>query len=228
MQNKNLQIGLITGVLLVILVFYVYQDLSIKDDGIVATTTGQVVNLSDDLNTAGNDNLIIKEIKDDNIQNTNVLIMPNLDREIEFLENFPEEARQIMIDRINTVVQDIKDKPGSYDDWISLGLQRKIIEDYEGVELAWEYAKYLEPDRFLAWSNLGDLNAYYLSNNIKAEENYIKAIELNTHQIQTYIKIVEFYKEFLNDTEKAISILEKGIEVNPNSQELKDLLSTLN
>lgn len=227
MQNKDLQLVLGIVILLAISAFYFYQNPFANNGSPTATTTGQTVDLTGGINVVTEDGLIIKEVKEEDIQKEAILIMPSLDREIEFPENFPEEAHQIMIDKINTVVQDIKNNSNSYDDWISLGLQRKMLEDYEGVELAWEYAKYLEPNRFLAWSNLGDLNAYYLRNNTKAEENYLKAIELDSQQIQTYFKIVEFYTDFLSDKEKAVSVIEKGIEENPNSQQLKDLLISL-
>ncbi len=236
MQKKNLQMSLIIGILLAILVFYIYQDLSGKNDDSNTPLIDQTNDLIEGVEVFenGDEDLIIEEITDGNIdivdvQNIQkeVVPMPDLNRKIEFPIDFPEEAKQIMIDRINQVVQDIENNPNSYDDWISLGLQRKAIEDYKGVEIAWEYAKYLEPDKFLAWSNLGDLYAYYLRDNIKAEKNYIGAIERGSHQIFIYFKIAEFYTDFLNDKEKAIAIVKKGIEINPSSEDLQNLLNSL-
>ena len=239
MQKKNLQISLILGILLATLIFYMYQDLSNKNNNLTIPTTDQTKDLVEGIEAIGAEEqeMVIKEIKNEesdivseiveqNIQKE-VVPVPNLNRKIEFPADFNEESKQIMIDRINTLVQDIKNNPNSYDDWISLGIQRKSIEDYLGAEIAWEYAKYLEPDKFLAWSNLGDLYAYYLRNNIKAEENYIGAVERGSTLIFVYFKIAEFYTDFLNNKEKAISVVEKGLKINPNSQELKDLLTSL-
>ncbi|MCK5021669.1 MAG: hypothetical protein KAR54_00265 [Candidatus Pacebacteria bacterium] len=233
MLNKNTIISIVLGVLLLsIFVFYVNKDLfnNEKIDS-VATTTLQIEEIGIDnieISNEGGELIKIEEIIDENVEITkeNILI-PDLDRKIVFLDDFPEDAQQIMIDRLNTIIQDIKNNPDSYDDWMNLGLQRKIIDDYEGVKLAWEYAKYLNPDHFLVWGNLGDLYAYYLKDNIKAEENYIGAIEYGSHQIPLYFKIAEFYREFMNNTLRAIEMVKLGIEINPNSQDLKNLLESL-
>ena len=227
MQKKNLQISLVLVVLLLALVFYIYQDLFKEtkvqtNDSTIATSTDQnLINIVDRIEVEREEDIKINEIPKEHLS------MPDLDREISFPVGFPEDAQLIMIDRINVVIKDIKNNPESYADWMSLGLQMKTIEDYKGAELAWEYAKYLDPDKFLAWSNLGDLNAYYIRDNVKAEENYIKALERGGNQIPIYFKVVEFYRDFLNNTEKAIKIVELGLEHNPNSEDLQNLLNFL-
>jgi len=73
---------------------------------------------------------------------------------------------------------------------------------------------------------LGDLYAYYLRDNQKAEENYLKALELGPSQIYLYFKTAEFYRDFLLDNQKAKETVQMGLINNPTSQELKDLLNS--
>lgn len=230
MQKRNLQIIFVLG-LLTALTFYIYQDLSNKNNDLNISGSDQIDGLVEGIEVIENEEegLIIEEIIDENIESEQkeFVPIPNLDRKIEFPTGFSENVQKIITDRINSVIKELENNPDSYDDWISLGLQRKMIEDYIGVELAWEYAKYLEPDKFLAWSNLGDLYAYYLKDNVKAEENYIGAIERGSTQVFIYFKIAEFYTDFLNNKEKAIEFVKIGLKYSPNSEDLKNLLESL-
>jgi len=85
----------------------------------------------------------------------------------------------------------------------------------------------LNPLASLSYGNLGDLNAYYLHNNEKAEEYYLKAIELGPKQEYLYSKIVEFYTEILDENEKALKIVQDGLIHSPDSQYLQELLQYL-
>ena len=109
-----------------------------------------------------------------------------------------------------------------------LGVYRKIIGDYEGAREVWEYASAIRPQNSVSFNNLGELYAYYLKNNKKAEENYAKAIENDPSAIYIYRNFFDFYRYFAKDTAKARAILEKGIAANPaTSSDLKNLLKSL-
>ncbi len=228
MQKKNIRISLIVGLLLVIFVFYIYKDLYNKNENSIennlATTTAVQVEQTDDLIKVGveeGNKVVIKEIKEEKIP------IPDLNREIVFSDNYPEEARQIMIDKIEKKSLELKEDPTFFSNWLYLGIDRKAIEDYDGAKLVWEYAKLLDLNNFVVRGNLGDLYAYYLKDNQNAEINYLEALKLGPTQTYLYYKIAEFYTEFLNDKEKAIEIVEAGIKINSNSPELKNLLSSL-
>lgn len=152
---------------------------------------------------------------------------PSLSREVEFPDNFPVEGYEPVTKKINEIVVFLKENPTSFDHWLELGIYRKMIEDYKGAELVWDYASYLEPNKFVVWGNLADLYALYLKDNTKAEAYYLKALEVGPHQDYLYFKTAQFYMDYLENIEKAIEIVEKGIEMKPNSQQLKDLLKTL-
>lgn len=165
------------------------------------------------------ENLEIKEEKQ--------AIIPNLDREIIFPEAYSSEAQEILLEKIGKNIAKLKEDPNSVNDWLELGTFRKMIEDFEGAEEAWLYAGSLNPKSFVIWSNLGDLYALYIRDNLQAEKYYTKALDYGYKQESLYFKIVDFYKNFLNNPEKAIEIAELGVEQNPNSQSLQKLLTSL-
>lgn len=234
MNKKNIISSVFIAFLLTGLWFYIYGDLSDNqtdqvDEIANATTTPSLVDVG---NRSGT---IIKVIEKDDSQSSQgeqqkpVIIkpIPDLDREIVFGDDFSEEAQQIMINEIDGLAQELKNDPTVFSNWLYLGLSRKSIGDYDGAKQAWEYAKLLDTSNFVVRGNLGDLYAYYLRDNTKAEENYLKALELGPSQVYLYYKTAEFYRDFLLDTQKAKEIVQTGLLKNPNNPELQSLLNSL-
>lgn len=152
---------------------------------------------------------------------------PNLNRGITFDASFSEDARLAATQNINELVSTLKKNVNNLDAWINLGTYRKIIGDFEGALQAWEYAGKISPQNSVSFSNLGDLYGYYLKDNQKAEENFLRAIKNSPNDIYLYFKTVEFYRDVMKDTEKARDIVQQGITANPDSQDLKALLNSL-
>ncbi|MEA2112605.1 MAG: hypothetical protein U9P50_01360 [Patescibacteria group bacterium] len=234
MNKKNIISSFFVALLLTALWFYIYSDLNEGEvnQGDIATTTNSLVdNIS--LNTNEED-VLVDVISGGNLSQdeqpaTTVVIrpIPDLDRKITFEEEFPEEGRLIMVERIGKVVKELKSDPTNISNWLDLGLQRKTISDYEGAKLAWEYAKLIDESYFVVRGNLGDIYAYYLGDNVRAEENYLKALELGSEHAYLYYKTAEFYRDFLLDNQKAKDIVNSGLEKIPDSSELQTLLETL-
>jgi len=239
MQKKNIISSIFIAFLLTALWFYIYRDLSdnqvdLIDETDNATTTPSLI---DDISVdiEGDGDAIVEVIEVDNSQNSQeeqpkpaiIRPIPDLDREIVFGDDFSEEERQVMIAKIKEASEELKNDPTSFGNWLYLGLDRKAIGDYEGAKLAWEYAKLLDPNNFVVRANLGDLYAYYLRDNVKAEENYLEALKQGSSQIYLYYKTAEFYRDFLEDNQKAKEIVQIGLNLNPNSPELQSLLNSL-
>ena len=241
MKNKNNIFTVVfVALLLTALWFYIYQDLSENQENQVneassATTSASSLIDGVSLGFDGDGEAIIEVMGVDNLQNLPeeqqkpaiIRPIPDLDREIVFKDDFPEEARQKMIDKIEKASQELKDDPTSFGNWLYLGLDRKGIDDYEGAKQAWEYATLINSDNFVVRGNLGDLYAYYLKDNQKAEENYLKALELGPGQVYLYYKTAEFYQLFLKDEQKARDIVQTGLKLNPNSADLQSLFNNL-
>ncbi len=237
MNKKNIISSIVVALLLTGLWFYIYRDLNdnqenqVKETNGVATSTDLLVN--DVTFDFGDDEAIVNVIEGGEQQPISqekpsiIKPIPDLDREIVFTDDMPDDARQIMRDRMSKTIQELKNDPTNFENWLYLGLDRKIIEDYEGAKFAWEYARLLDTNNFVVRVNLGDLYAYYLSDNVKAEENYLRAIDLGPRQVYVYYKTAEFYRDFLEDIQKAKNIVQTGLFNNPNDSELQSLLNSL-
>lgn len=152
--------------------------------------------------------------------------IPDLNRPIVFYADLPEDAKQIARQKIEESIMALKENPDLFNEWLALGVYRKIINDYEAAREIWEYAGYIRPMNGVSFANLGDLYAFYLKDNVKAEQNFLKALENDTSNINLYRSIYEFYRYAMNDEKKAKDILKEGIEANPDSSvDLKYLLA---
>ena len=139
-----------------------------------------------------------------------------------------DEAKKIVTAKIQDLSSQLKKDSDNLENWLVLGVYRKTIGDYEGAKEVWEYANAIRPKNSISFNNLGELYAYYLKNNIKAEENYAKAIENDPSAIYIYRNFFDFYRYVTKDPAKARVILEKGIAANPTtSSDLKNLLKSL-
>jgi tetratricopeptide (TPR) repeat protein len=163
----------------------------------------------------------------DNVRgSTSNINMPDLDRPINMPDSLPEDAQKIAREKIEDIAKNLKENPKLFNYWLELGVYRKMINDYEGAAEVWEYAGVISPKNSTSFNNLGDIYAYYLKDNKKAEENFLKALENDPNKIYIYRNVYEFYRYVMKDTEKSRQILEKGIELNlDTSQDLQNLLN---
>lgn len=152
---------------------------------------------------------------------------PDLDRPINITENLPDVQKKDLTQKIIELSSVLKKTPDLFETWLILGIYRKTIGDYQGAREIWEYTVALQPGNFISYNNLGDLYAFYLKDNKKAEQNFNKAIELSPNRIQVYNSFYEFYRYVMKDDVKTKALLQKGIAANPGpaSQGLQDLLN---
>ena len=154
--------------------------------------------------------------------------LPDLNKEIKITADMNEEAKRIATAKIQDLSSQLKKDSDNLENWLVLGVYRKTIGDYEGAREVWEYAGAIRPQNSISFNNLGELYAYQLKDNIKAEENYKKAIENDPSAIYIYRNFFDFYRYFAKDTAKARAILEQGIAANPSTtSDLKNLLESL-
>lgn len=155
-------------------------------------------------------------------------IPTNLDRPILLKGgNLPQDIREQTEERIIELSALLKENPDQFNEWIELGQLRKLIEDYEGAILAWDYAGLVIPTNAISYANIGDIYGYYLKDNEKAEENFAKAIENKPLFIQYYGQAALFQRDATGDIEKAKDIIRLGIKNNPFNEDLKLVLEEL-
>ncbi|MBU1179126.1 hypothetical protein KKB69_02220 [Patescibacteria group bacterium] len=173
---------------------------------------------------------IYHDLKNPNVRSSTSinLDVPDLDRPINMPETLPEDAQKIAREKIEKITADLKNNQDLFASWLELGVYRKMIDDFEGAKEVWEYASLIRPENSISFNNLGDLYGYYLKDNKKAEENFLKALENGSDKVYIYRNAFDFYYLVMKDEVRAKQILEKGIELNPeSSQDLKNLLDGL-
>lgn len=142
--------------------------------------------------------------------------------------NLPEDVKKETIEKINVLSNGLKKNYNSLEEWIELGLLRKLIGDYEGARDAWKFATIIRPNDAVAFHNLGFIYWQNLKDYKKAKENYLKAIENNKKDISAYIDLSNVYYFSLKDTARAKEILNSGLKNNPGNEELKRAFKDLN
>lgn len=157
-------------------------------------------------------------------ENVPAVKVPDLNRPLNFPVGTSPEVKTIIEAKIASNIAKLKKDPNLIAEWISLGINRKMISDYEGAKEAWEYAAIINPNYVVTFANLSDLYGYYLKDNVKAEAYYLKAIENDPASSNYYIRAANFYREVMGDLLKARAILIKGIAVIPNDVNLKNSL----
>lgn len=153
---------------------------------------------------------------------------PSLDRPIVYPAGMPAQIKKDNKSKISVIIDALKSDPSSFNNWIDLGLYRKLLEDYEGARQAWEYASLLRPQSPASFSNLGILYGYYLKDAPKAEKSFLKAIENDPKDINLYFQTYDFYKDVMKDLAKAKAIIETGLKNNPTDKDLESMLKELN
>lgn len=169
-----------------------------------------------------------EQVQIEQIEQVKLPDAPNLDKPIKNLANLDETAFNIAVDKINNLRKELKENADLFDEWLSLGIYYKMVGDYNGAAEVWEYASVIRPNSSTPFGNLGDLYGYYIKDKVKAEKNFLKALEIDSTSIYLYRNIADFYRFVMKDVEKAKEVLRTGIKLNPDSsQDLKDLLNEI-
>ena len=117
--------------------------------------------------------------------------------------------------------------PKAFQSLIVIAQIKQFVEDYNGAKQALLWAIDLQPKSYLANGNLANLYFRYYEDFAKAEEYYLKVIELNDPQvIPYYYDLHEIYRYFYKqETTMAEDILKQGIEKYPKETNLMAVLA---
>ena len=219
--------------------FYFYKNLSLKtqnntvgnqSNSSSSQTAGNTVNIGG-VTVQGEGDMSGVKIEPIAVANNKPAVnvpLPDLNREIKITASMDENAKKIATTKIQDLSSQLKKDSDNLGNWLVLGVYRKTIGDYEGAKEVWEYAGAIRPQNSVSFNNLGELYAYYLKDNAKAEKNYTKAIENDPSAIYIYRNFFDFYRYVVKDLTKAKALLEKGITANPTtSTDLKYLLQNV-
>jgi tetratricopeptide (TPR) repeat protein len=136
---------------------------------------------------------------------------PSLDRPTVFPENFDDNAKKIYNENLERVKKSIRDNPTANDAWMDLAIVYRMISDHKGAVEIWEYQLARDPDLSVPLHNLGEYYFHYAKDYPKAEQYYVRSIELSPDLTQNYYDLFDMYRYvYKQDTTAAADILEKG------------------
>jgi tetratricopeptide (TPR) repeat protein len=115
----------------------------------------------------------------------------------------------------------LKKDPNQFYVWLNLGINRKILGDYEGARQAWEYVSLISPRNSVSYGNLGDLYQFYLKDYAKAEINLQMVVKNDPTYVRGYMALYDLYHlSYQTNTNKAEQTLLAGIKAVPDSTDL--------
>ncbi len=136
------------------------------------------------------------------------------------LETMSQETLDKSLIDLNKQYQKLKEDDHIYIRWINIGLLKKRLNDYAGAEQAWLDAISYNPDQSLAFGNLADLYLFDLGQNQKAEEYYLKVLEMDPNNYNYYYGIASLYRYNLTDKKDQVEYwMLEGAENNPDQAE---------
>ncbi|MEK7180696.1 MAG: hypothetical protein AAB706_04420 [Patescibacteria group bacterium] len=219
MTNRNIIFGVLTLGALLALVFLISRPEKINENG--KTETGTSTSPIGAFDSEGNP-IDIQPIA------VSLPPAPDMSGAIIFPKTYSKESRPAIEEKMKSLQEAVKKDPNNLSNWIEIGSYWKLVENYEKAEAAWLYGTKIDPTNFVIYGNLGFLFGYYVHDNVKAEQYYLKAIEVGGDQEYLYFQTAEFYRDVMKNMSKARTIVDRGILTNPQNQNLKNLRSSLN
>lgn len=229
-MGKTKNIVIIAGILIALSLagFFIYKDFKSSKENKNNENVSEEQNISggileensDDDNSSEAEQ--IQEDITDSVLETNIqkIKIPDLSKDPVVKADLPENIKKKTIEEIEALTNSLKKNYDSPTQWIQLGLLKKLLGDFEGAKIAWEFAAEIRPKDSISRHNLGNLYWQNFRDFRKAEENYLESLELNKQDISAYIDVSNIYYYDLKNISKAKEILMKGLKANPENQEL--------
>ncbi len=152
---------------------------------------------------------------------------PDLDYTVMFRAKMTPEAKAIILKNIDEIQGRLQKDQTDFNTWNSLAQYYQVAEDHVAAQEVLEYLVKAFPTNHVAYGNLGFLYGYYLKDPIRAEQNYLKAIQNAPDQAFLYFQTAEFYRDVVKSIPKALAIAQTGLSKNPQNEALKQLVQTL-
>lgn len=110
--------------------------------------------------------------------------------------------------------------------WYRLGRFRKMLNDYQGAAEAWIEAGKIAPENSAPFANLADLYTYFLKDYQKAEEAYLRAIQLFP-TVEFYRNFADFYRISMPDQPNRVEeVILQGLKIYPEHTDLLGYLAS--
>jgi len=218
-MNKNKKSTTIVVVIIIIILIglfaYYYGDFSFSKNNNLGenstSTSSNVKNVGGIVIDSKGGDFTVTELPPSSLPALKPVAQPDLDRKINFSKNLSAEVLSILNKNISDLSSELKKDSKNTDSWLALGIQYKIVGDYEAARDAFAYAGWIGQNLFVPFYNLGDLYNSSLKDYPKSEENYLRAIENNPQYIQSYVGLAELYRYSMNDKVSAKKYYTKAL-----------------
>jgi len=104
------------------------------------------------------------------------------------------ETAELYKNKFNETKEKLVNKPEDINNWLYLGVLKKMVNDYMGAQDVWLYVTEKWPKDGTAFGNLGDLYANFLKEPQKAETAYKAAILFEPKNVNHYLGLAEVYR----------------------------------
>lgn len=142
-----------------------------------------------------------------------------------FIQQVPPDYLKKYKEELTELKKILTENPNNVEKWLRVGVIKKFFNNYNGARDVWEYAKIVNPKFSTSYYNLGGLYGGYLRNNLKAEENYLKAIEIDPQLSYLYLGLAELYSVFYPEKKYlADDVILRGLKELPDNESLLQAL----
>jgi len=233
-QKRNSIIGVLVLVLIIGLSVVFYESKGKTDTGVpsqvgtttdttvdIATTT--IVDLGGGVTTTVPKGYTVEIVKGSGVPQP----IPSLTRTVIVASAVDTRVKTVIEAKVPELQAVLKKDPTKFDYWIDLGMYFKVAGDYTGAKLYWDYAGKLAPTDYISFGNLGNMYAYQLKDIAKAEIYYNQAIKNGPKQAYIYVQFAQMYIDFGNNKQKALAIIDRGLNSVPGDKSLLEFKTRL-
>lgn len=148
--------------------------------------------------------------------------IPPLDRPFTPASRYPEDIRQLSIDKVNAATAELRENPDLVSRWLEIAVYRKGADDFDGAEEIWIYMTKKWPGDPTAYANLANLYQLELNKPRAAARYWRKYIEIvpEGYRVAGYRSLHDLYRTKLADEDKARDVLLEGLARYPDSTDL--------
>lgn len=147
--------------------------------------------------------------------------LPNLDREVQFSEGVPDEARTIITNKVNTLQDTLREDPTNAGAWYDLAVYYHNANDYRAAEEVWQFLTEVALNDTTAYENLAKLYHFSLPDYSKSESYFQQSLAVNPDSVNPYIGLFELYRySYKTETTAAADIMNQAIAKFPDKLDL--------
>ncbi|MBU6415050.1 hypothetical protein KGQ34_02315, partial [Patescibacteria group bacterium] len=136
-------------------------------------------------------------------------------------DGFPENYKTTLRSELVALAKKAASGDANFDDWMRVGVIKKVFRDFSGARDAWKYAGAVYTMNPLPFYNLGDLYGWYIKDFPKSEKNFQHAISLDPKKSNFYASLADLYRLFYAaKKDLVIPTIESGLKELPNDANL--------